>query len=52
VDLAEKIVETLADPEKAKKIGSSNQRRVEEVFSWNANIKTYDRVFHQALLKK
>jgi glycosyltransferase involved in cell wall biosynthesis len=49
VDLAEKIVETLADPEKAQKIGSSNQRRVEEVFSWNANIKTYDRVFHQAL---
>jgi len=48
-DLANKILETLADPDRAKKIGLNNQRRVEEVFSWNANIKTYDRVFRSAL---
>ena len=48
-DLARQIVQTLADPEKARQIGQKNQQRVEEVFSWNANIKTYDQVFRQAL---
>lgn len=48
-DLAAKIVETLNHPEKAKEIGQANRKRVEEVFSWNANIRTYDRVFRSAL---
>ena len=52
LDLAEKIVEVLNDPVQAKKIGLNNQKRVEEVFSWNANIKTYDRVFRSALEEK
>ena len=52
MDLAEKIVETLNDPEEAKKIGLINQRRVEDAFSWNANIKTYDRIFRSALKEK
>lgn len=51
-DLAEKIVQTLADPDRAKRIGLDNQRRVEEVFSWNANIRTYDQVFRSALSTK
>lgn len=48
-DLAEKILLTLGDLDRARKLGLNNQKRVEEVFSWNANIKTYDRVFRQAL---
>ena len=44
-----KIVETLNDPRQAKVIGLSNQKRVEDVFSWNANIRTYDRVFRSAI---
>ena len=51
VDLAEKIVETLADLDRAKATGRANQRRVEEVFSWNANIRIYDRVMRSALEK-
>jgi glycosyltransferase involved in cell wall biosynthesis len=47
--LAERIVETLGNPVRAKETGILNQRRVEEVFSWNASIKTYDRIFHLAL---
>lgn len=50
-DLAAKIVETLNHPDRAREMGLKNQRRVEEVFSWNANIKTYDRVFRLALEK-
>lgn len=49
LDLADKIVATLSDREQAKAIGLNNQKRVEEVFSWNANIKTYDRIFRLAL---
>lgn len=48
VSLAERIVETLGNPVRAKEIGILNQRRVEEVFSWNASIKTYDHIFHLA----
>lgn len=48
-DLAAKIVETLNHPQQAKEIGLANRRRVEEVFSWKANIRTYDRVFRSAL---
>ncbi len=49
VDLADKIVATLSDLDRAKRIGLANQKRVEEVFSWNANIKTYDRIFRLAM---
>lgn len=52
VDLADKIVATLLDPEGARTIGLNNQKRVEEVFSWNANIKTYDRIFRLALQER
>jgi len=41
--------QTLADPEKAREIGEHNRKRVEDVFSWNANIMTYDLVFRKAL---
>lgn len=48
-DLADKIVQTLENPESARRVGEKNRQRVEDVFSWNANILTYDRVFRQAL---
>jgi starch synthase len=35
-DLAEKISELLADPEKAKRFGEAGRRRVEETFAWSA----------------
>jgi glycosyltransferase involved in cell wall biosynthesis len=49
LDLADKIVASLSDREQARAIGLNNQKRVEDVFSWNANIKTYDRIFRLAL---
>ena len=48
-DLADRIVQALSDPEKTRELGKKNQQRVEEVFSWNANILTYDQVFRKAL---
>jgi glycosyltransferase involved in cell wall biosynthesis len=47
--LADQIVKTLADPVQAREIGENNRKRVEDVFSWNANIMTYDLVFRKAL---
>jgi starch synthase len=35
-DLAEKISDLLADPEKAKRFGEAGRRRVEETFAWSA----------------
>jgi starch synthase len=35
-DLAEKISNLLADPEKAKRFGEAGRRRVEETFAWSA----------------
>jgi starch synthase len=35
-DLAEKISELLADPEKAKRFGEAGRKRVEETFAWSA----------------
>jgi starch synthase len=35
-DLAEKVSELLADPEKAKRFGVAGRRRVEETFAWSA----------------
>lgn len=52
VDLADKIVATLLDRGGARAIGLNNQKRVEDVFSWNANIKTYDRIFRLALQER
>ncbi len=51
-DLAAKIIDTLNHPERARQIGLRNQKRVEEVFSWNTNIKIYDRVFRSVLKEK
>ena len=35
-DLAEKISDLLADPEKAKRFGEAGRKRVEETFAWSA----------------
>ncbi|MGB6974279.1 MAG: glycogen synthase [Terracidiphilus sp.] len=35
-DLAARIGELMADPEKCKRFGDAGRRRVEEIFSWNA----------------
>ncbi|MBB5316059.1 glycogen synthase [Tunturibacter empetritectus] len=35
-DLAEKISDLLADPEKTKRFGEAGRRRVEETFAWSA----------------
>jgi starch synthase len=35
-DLAEKISDLLADPEKAKRFGKAGRKRVEETFAWSA----------------
>jgi starch synthase len=35
-DLARKISELLADPEKAKRFGEAGRKRVEETFAWSA----------------
>jgi alpha-maltose-1-phosphate synthase len=35
-DLAEKISDLLADPEKAKRFGEAGRKRVEETFAWPA----------------
>jgi glycosyltransferase involved in cell wall biosynthesis len=38
-NLAEKIIWAIENPDKARKLGELNKKRVEEVFSWNNSIK-------------
>jgi glycosyltransferase involved in cell wall biosynthesis len=44
-DLARKMVEIIKSPERARALGRANRQRVEEVFSWDASILEYQRVF-------
>jgi len=38
-NLAAKIIWAIENPDKAKKTGELNKKRVEEIFSWNNSIK-------------
>ena len=51
-DFAEKILELLADPEEAKRMGEVGRRRVDTMFSWDhqvpALVAAYQRVFSKS----
>jgi starch synthase len=49
-DLAAKISELLADPEKCRRFGANGRQRVEETFSWEA-IATQTIQLYQSLIK-
>jgi glycosyltransferase involved in cell wall biosynthesis len=50
-DFAAKIVWAIKNPEEAQKLGRLNEKRVEEVFSWNSSIKATVEAFEMLALK-
>jgi glycosyltransferase involved in cell wall biosynthesis len=52
VNLADRMIWAVENPEEAKKLGQKNKQRVEEVFSWNNSIKDTVEAFTMLTGKK
>jgi starch synthase len=48
-DLAEKISDLMADPEKGRQFGEAGRRRVEETFAWSAIADQTIELYHRLI---